>query len=534
MNLFIKRVGLLLFMWLVLFWSGCSSQEQIAREFQRNRQGSYQEILREKTTSVAAADSDTDDTTDGQMRIVGPLSIERAVALAIVHNRDIQAAKLRLIEAKARMTEATSTALPHASFGGQALWRDDTGFDPASIFGAADEPADGGAEPANTGSSQDTDIKETYNLQLLLRQPLYLGGLIGTALDAATVFAYQTQQQLRLTVQQLQERIRREYLAVLLEAQLKKTATQARLNASELLQDTKKKLQLGVGRRLDVLRAEVQLSAMDAELVRRKNGHQLALTQLLNTLGVSQSSEVILTDQLEYQPIKVAADCCLAQAVTGHPSLLIGEANVRLAHDNVRSQQAGDRPKVYLQGSYGRNYPGAIASFSGDKRWERAMDGGIVVEWPIFDGFATRGRTLQAKSQLDQQRVALKKLQEEIHLQVTQGILNLQANEEFLKTQHGNVNNAEEALRLAQIEYRQGTATSLDVISSELALVSAHADYYRAVHAYQMSLLDISAAVGIIGEEPIPVIEDAAHEIEPQNTTPAQQKESQSDKEMQK
>jgi outer membrane protein TolC len=161
------------------------------------------------------------------------------------------------------------------------------------------------------------------------------------------------------------------------------------------------------------------------------------------------------------------------------------------------------------------------------------MDGGIVVEWPIFDGFATRGRTLQAESQLDQQRVALKKLQENIHLQVTQAILNLQAGEEFLKTQHGNVENAQEALRLAQIEYRQGTATSLDVVSSELALVSARADYYRAVHAYQISLLDISTAVGIVGERAIPVIEDAPAEVMPESTNPAQQTESKPDKEIQ-
>ena len=60
---------------------------------------------------------------------------------------------------------------------------------------------------------------------------------------------------------------------------------------------------------------------------------------------------------------------------------------------------------------------------------------------------------------------------------------------------------AVEALRLVRVGFREGTMTSLDVISAELALAEAQSDYYQAVHNYMGAKLDLSASVGIIGEE---------------------------------
>ena len=167
-----------------------------------------------------------------------------------------------------------------------------------------------------------------------------------------------------------------------------------------------------------------------------------------------------------------------------------------------------------------RSYPGFSANFSGfgdegdegggggsvfvGKDWERTMSGGIVVEWPFFDGHATSGKIIKARALLQQQQVALSKLEEQVQLEVRQGLLNLQSSDEFMLSQIGNVDNAEESLRLAQVAFREGTATSLDVISAELSLSQARADYNQAVHDYQLSQLKLRAAIGVIGEEDIP------------------------------
>lgn len=478
------------FLVISLLLAGCASQDQIAQEVQSNRQQSL------ATLRQGAAD----DTACQLKTVSGDVGIGDCLELALLHNKDVQTAKLKLLEAQGQMTEAIATALPQVGFTGSALRNDNSGF---------------------------INQKETYDLQLLARQPLYLGGLIRTALDAAAVFTYLKQQELRLTIQNVNLEVRQKYIGAQLARQLVEVAVQAKRDAEKLLADTETKLRLGSATRFEVLRAEVRLNAMEADLIRRENEAQITLTRLLNVLGISQQSQINLADPLEYQTIRADADQCLNLAILKRPDLLMGEANIRLAKDNVEAEKAGYRPKVYLQGLYQRSYPGYSAGFTdffaggdentepdtdnggapgslGDKEWERTMSGGLVVEWAVFDGFATAGRVAVAKAQLRQEEVLLRKAEEQVQLEVTQALLRLNNSEKFVESQSGTVTNAQEALRLAQVGFREGTITSLDVIAAELALSQARSDYLQAVHDYELSKLTLNAAIGTIGEQAIP------------------------------
>ena len=75
------------------------------------------------------------------------------------------------------------------------------------------------------------------------------------------------------------------------------------------------------------------------------------------------------------------------------------------------------------------------------------------------------------------------------------------------------VDNGAEALRLSQVSFREGAGTSLDVISAELALSEARSDFVTAVYAYQLSQLGLHAAIGTIGEEPLPILPQDANDL---------------------
>jgi outer membrane protein TolC len=190
--------------------------------------------------------------------------------------------------------------------------------------------------------------------------------------------------------------------------------------------------------------------------------------------------------------------------MASRPDLLIGESMVRLAGDNVLSEQSSNRPKVYLEGTYQQDYPGFGSSvFGGGEAWQRSMNGGVSVEWPIFDGLRTDGLVTQAKAEVQRQQVFLRRLDQQVQFEVNQALLDLRSSEEFVQSQLGNVENAEEALRLARVNFRRGNGTSLDVISAELGLSEARSDYSRAVHGYQVSLLKLHWALGTLGEREI-------------------------------
>ena len=477
LHLKIYRYGLSFYLaGMVLILTGCPSQKDIERQIQAQRQGSYEALLR----------SSEAESSEGWPVLSGRLSLDECMETALQNNRDVQAAKVQLLRARGQMSEAVATALPAASYSASALRNDNSGL---------------------------ATQKETYQLRLLVRQPLYLGGLTGAAIDAAAVFTYLTQQQLRQTIHEVQLSVHKKYLAALLAGELVKVSQQAKLDAEEHLADTEKKLKYGVGTRFDVLRAEVRVNAIEAELIQRRNDERLALTSLLDDLGVSQFSEVELSDALNYEKFVPTPNKDLYQAIKQRPDLLIGAAMIRLAQDNIKSEQSGNRPKVYLQGMHQLDYPGFAANFkdfasggtSGgiafDKQWERTMNAGIVVEWPLFDGFRTDGLVTQAKAELHHQQIALKKAEQQVQLQVSQALLNLESSDQFVQSQRGNVATAEEALRLARVSYREGTGIGLDIITAESALAQARSDYSTAVHNHQLAVYNLRWAVGTIGEE---------------------------------
>ncbi|MBN1436605.1 MAG: TolC family protein [Sedimentisphaerales bacterium] len=441
---------------------GCVSQEEVGRGFAQNRAVSYNRMV-----AVDGGDPNL----AGELLVVsGDLSLARAMELAQEYNQSLAVQRARLLEAEGQMVEAISTAMPKVDLTSNALWND----------------------------NEVINVRDSYQWQLLARQPLYLGGLSGAVIDAAAVFSYMVGQETRGVEQQVELQVRTLYLATLLAAELEGVSRQARVDASENLRLVEARYNQGEALRFELLRSRVRLRAIEAEIIQMHNEYLVSLAALLNEIGVSQLSDVTLTDELVYSEVAVDEGGCLRWAMLRRPDLLIGESLVRLARDNIAVEQSGDRPKVYFQAMYQEDRPGVGVGSS--RHWERTANAGLVLEWSVFNGRQTEGRVTQARAELHRQQSSLRQLEQQVQLETTQSLLTLESAKEFVESQRGNVADAEESLRLARVNFREGANTSLDVITEELQLATARSDYIQAVHGYQLAQLQLAAAVGVLGE----------------------------------
>ncbi len=410
--------------------------------------------------------------------IKGDLSLAECIDIALKDNKDVQIARFRCQQASGNITSALSTALPKVTISAQALKKNDS------------------------FAMGPSEITEYYNAGIRVLQPLYLGGLVGVALDAANVFSFQTSQELRLATQGVHSKVRMAYLDVLLAQEMLKVEQQMVLSAKELLKDSQAKLKYGTGRQYDVLGSQVNLKASLALEVTAVNRLALAKTSLMNILGVCQLSVINLSEKFVYDDIEVDQWKALELSMTQRPDILIAVADCRLAEDNLATQKASNKPNVYLQGDYYRNR----GSFNNTSEYNSSA--GIIMEWSIFDGHATKGNIIMAKASLRQSQLILEKIQEQAQLELNQALLNIESAREYVQTQSGNIATASEALRLAKISYRQGAGILLDVTTSETALASAQADYYQSVYNHQLAKLSLESATGIVGETPLPIVID--------------------------
>jgi len=79
---------------------------------------------------------------------------------------------------------------------------------------------------------------------------------------------------------------------------------------------------------------------------------------------------------------------------------------------------------------------------------------------------------------------------------VDQVLKKLEENREVILANQANITLAEEALKLTEIRFQSGMATTMDVIDAQLALDQALNGYYGGVYAYLTTLAQLDLAIG--------------------------------------
>src|SRR5205085_5934357 len=105
-----------------------------------------------------------------------------------------------------------------------------------------------------------------------------------------------------------------------------------------------------------------------------------------------------------------------------------------------------------------------------------------------FDGLQTYGRVMQARAQLESSKINYDDSVLQVELEVQQSFANLRADRETIRSQQKNVEQAKEALRLANERFSAGAGTQLEVLDARVALTRAattellaRGDYNKAI-----------------------------------------------------
>jgi outer membrane protein TolC len=106
---------------------------------------------------------------------------------------------------------------------------------------------------------------------------------------------------------------------------------------------------------------------------------------------------------------------------------------------------------------------------------------------------------IQEKAALRRSRIELADAEERTLLEIRQAMMSLRDAEELVESQKLNIQRAEEGLRLAQVGYREGVNTEVEVADARAALTRASGLYYQAVYSHTMAGLTLQRALGILG-----------------------------------
>jgi len=453
--------------------AGCVSSEKLYNDVSLSRDVAYRQWKTRKERQQLS-----------QTHISGKLSVEDCLKLALVNNKVLQRVIQEKEIARGERMKSYSAILPKVD--GTAEWQEIDEVSSMSIPGGPNSPG---------GKITMGDI-HTYSAGLRITQPFFAGGSIPATINASKLFSLLTDQTIRAEVQNVIYTASRSYFDVLLNQHLLQISAEAVRSAEAHLNDVKQKRQGGVASSFDVLRAEVELSNFQAELIQNRNAINLSKSQLIKVMGVSQDSDFILSDELVYVSSETTMEESIKAAFRNRPDLFSREFDIKYQKQLLKIAQSRYWPTI--SGYYDNTWSNPDPHNRMELEWGHMWQVGVVATLPIFDGFSREGEVIQQKARVKQAQIDLIDVEETALFELTSALLSIQDAQEFVESQRLNLTRAEEGLRLAEVGYREGTNTQVEMIDAQAALTTAGANYYQAIYSHIVAKLDLQKAMGTL------------------------------------
>ena len=409
--------------------------------------------------------------------ISGPLSLDEAVLCALQNNQALKANRKNTTIAKAVVLSSCAGFLPKVTLYGGYTRIDDDLEDSEDIGGILDQ----------------------YEMAFSFKQPLFRGGASVAERDRAKGYMVYVQEEIRDKTEAAVYAVISEYYNTLLASKLLEVADNAVSSAEAYLENVIHKQAGGTATEYAVLRAKVDVSLYEAEKLQQQNRLNMARTRLLQRIGVSQQSDVQLTDELTYKTLKPDYAQAVQDAELNRPDIQKQQADIYMCMARVRKARSRYYPKVdaVAEQSWGRPDPHMTL----DDEWGSDHLFGVQVELPLFDGLIRESDVAREKAALEKSLIMLEDLRERAILDVQQAVLRLRDAEQFVQSQKMNQAYAHEGLRLADVGYAEGVYTEIDVTDARAALTKAQGLHYEAIYGHKMAVLLFRKAVGLLVQE---------------------------------
>ena len=276
-----------------------------------------------------------------------------------------------------------------------------------------------------------------------------------------------------------------------LRAQAVQRVAQTTVDARQLAFDQVNALAQGNLRSgLDVSFARVNLSTARLLLVQAQNDTERAFAALAAALGADSVPSRELTE--EPVPAAPPADSAalVAEAFRQRPELSAARLSADAASSFAAAESGLKRPSVTVAGAFGMlpYYQPGIS--------DRYAAVGVNVNVPLLNGnlFAARGAEAMARARAQDQRV--RDIQNQIRRDVQTAWLNARTAFQRLDLTTELVNQARQALDLAQARYELGLSSIVELNQAQLAETQAELDAASARYDYQVQNASLSFATG--------------------------------------
>lgn len=414
------------------------------------------------------------------------LSLANAQRFAMAHNHQLRIAESQMAQAQAKKTQTWAGHLPQIKLVESGMHTNDA----VQAFGMRLKQERFEQADFSIASLNDPAPITNFQTQLEIRQPLFMGGETILGRKAADLAVKVSQAQLVRKAQWVRYETARVYWGVILAQEALKVVRLGLHIAQSHATETEMRYREETADMADVLAARVRVADLEGEAQRAVNDVANRYDHLLLVMGMDFDVVFTLTDSLKRKPVPDKLEPLLDLAQNVRPDLDATQLQARAARYGVGVARAKFLPRV-----------SAFASFVLDsedvlKRQGESWLVGGQISWDIFAGGQNMGKVREAKASHLGALAQSEFKQADVKREVRAAYRTVMVENAQVDIAQRAVGLSEERLRIAQLQYREGLSTSLDLLTAESDLRRSRVQLLRALYLLNLGVSELAFSVG--------------------------------------
>lgn len=415
------------------------------------------------------------------------LTLDESINLSIQNSKQLKGSQARIDEATAALREAVEKKLPNVAASGSYLRLNSANF-------SLKTGDNGGGSGGSSGSAPKVN-QAVYGI-LNASLPIYQGGRIQYGIESSKLLQkaaeldadYNKDEVIQTTI---------DAFATLFKANTAVKLVQENLQESQQrVKDFTNLEKNGLLARNDLLKAELQSSNIELNLLDAQNNLQLANVNMNLLLGLPTSTELVLdTTGVRKTDDERVLDDYLNAATGGRKDIEAMGLRIKSAQTGVKIAKADQYPSLNLTGGYiAADIPGVFSVTN-------AVNIGVGVSYNLASLWKNKSKVQQAEARVKEMQASSDLLSDNIRLQINKAYFTLISNRKKIDVNAKAVEQAEENYRIIKNKFDNSLATTTDLLDADVALLQAKMSYTLAQADAFVAYHKLLQTAGILATE---------------------------------
>lgn len=270
--------------------------------------------------------------------------------------------------------------------------------------------------------------------------------------------------------------------------------------SSRQLELVERRYNLGSVSRTDYLKASVQYGTAKSTLLSRRLNRDNSEQTLKNGMGILEKNiELKVRDKVNIELIVPNFNEAYEIMIQNSPELRILDAQIATAQLNLRSAWGSSLPSLNLSVGMNASSSEKITSEFFDDNYIKSAN--LTLSIPIFSGLKNRNSVEISKMRFGQSKMMYGSKRKDAKVSLSSLLNTLKNYEELLPIYKEVLVSAEEDLRLAQTKYELGSATILELLDAQLAVLQASSTLVTTKYDTAIQLANLDQLLGTLDKK---------------------------------